>query len=162
MGWAGIAPCAPVVRLEGQGPDLEQLESERFDLGEYAVQRGLVRKSTPQDGVPGARLSLKGRKRQPRHLPQVAANPELVAVRRLPIQSLTGHRVTERTPRMNPPCVAEAASKSALTGYMPLIVRRRQVSGRHQKPVILPPKARRRAAGGQRARFSPRVQTGGR
>jgi hypothetical protein len=78
-------------------------------------------------------------------------------VRRPPIQSLTGHGVTERTLRMNPPCGAEAVRKSA-TGYMPLIVRRRQVSGRHQKPVMLPSEPRRRAAGGQRARFPPGVR----
>lgn len=46
-----------------QAAELEQFQSEGLDLGEHAVQRGLVRQRSRQHGVRAALLSLQARKR---------------------------------------------------------------------------------------------------
>jgi hypothetical protein len=69
--------------MGGQTAELQQLESERLDLGQHAVQRGLVRDRTLQERVPASCLSAQARKREQHPGAQVAADKEFV-VRRLP------------------------------------------------------------------------------
>ena len=52
-----------------QAADLEQFESEFFDPGQHAVQRGLVRDAS-QYRVPGLGLGLQGGKRAPHGRPR--------------------------------------------------------------------------------------------
>jgi hypothetical protein len=61
--------------------DFEQLEPEGLDLGEHAVQRGLVRQRSDQHGVRPARLSPQGGERGAHRLAQVAAHTDLVLLR---------------------------------------------------------------------------------
>jgi hypothetical protein len=61
--------------------DFEQLEPEGLDLGEHAVQRGLVRQRSDQHGVRPTRLSPQGGERGAHRLAQVAAHTDLVLLR---------------------------------------------------------------------------------
>ena len=61
--------------------DFEQLKPEGFDLGEYAVQRGLIRQRSGQHGVLSARLSPQGGERGAYRLAQVAVHMDLVLPR---------------------------------------------------------------------------------
>ena len=76
-----------------QAADFEQLEPERLDLREYAVQRGAVGERPGQHGVAAAGLSLQGRERGAYRLAQAAADTDPVPVRR-PISAGTGHGLT--------------------------------------------------------------------
>jgi hypothetical protein len=78
----------------GQAADLEQFESERLDLGQHAVQRGLVRDGASQQRVPALRFGALAGERAPHGRTQVAADTDLVAGRRLPVGLLAGHRHT--------------------------------------------------------------------
>jgi hypothetical protein len=75
----------------GQAEDLEQFESERLDLGQHAVQRGLVRDGASQQRVLTLGLGAQGGERAPHGRTQVAADTDLVAGRRLPVSLLAGH-----------------------------------------------------------------------
>jgi len=61
--------------------DFEQFEPERLDLGEHAVERGLVGERTSQRGVVPVRPGLEGWKRGAHRLAQTAADTDLVALR---------------------------------------------------------------------------------
>src|SRR5580693_9698135 len=78
--------------------DLEQFESERLDLGQHAVQRGLVRDGAAQQRVLALCLGAQGGERAQHGRAQVAADPDLVtglvASWRLPVALLAGHRLT--------------------------------------------------------------------
>ena len=63
----------------GQAEDLEELESERLDLGQHAVQRGLVRDGTAQQRVPVPCLGPEAGERAQRRGAQVAADDYVVA-----------------------------------------------------------------------------------
>src|SRR5262245_13104093 len=65
-----------------QAPDFEQLEPERLELREHAIQRGAVGERPGQHGVTAARLSLQGRERRADRLAQAAAHTDAVPVRR--------------------------------------------------------------------------------
>ena len=64
--------------------ELEQFEPERLDLGQYAVQRGLVGNGASKQGVLALGLGAERGEGALRGRAEVAANAELVA----------GHRVT--------------------------------------------------------------------
>src|SRR6516165_6046365 len=61
-----------------QAADLEQLEPERLDLREHAIQRGAVGQRPGQHGVAAARLGLQGRERGAYRLAQPAADTDAV------------------------------------------------------------------------------------
>src|SRR5436305_14499965 len=67
-----------VTSARRQATDFEQLEPEGLDLGEHAVQRGLVRQRSRQDGVLSAWLSTQGGERGAHHLAQLTPYPDLV------------------------------------------------------------------------------------
>src|SRR6516165_4472617 len=83
-----------------QAADFEQLEAERLDLCEHAVQRRAVRQRPGQHGVAAAVPGLQGRERAAYRLAQVAADPDPVPVRRR-VVACTGHWLT--TGRGDPP-----------------------------------------------------------
>src|SRR5437879_3399809 len=87
---------APVLRHLREAPELEQLQPQRFDVGEDPVKRGLVRKGAPQERVPAQRLGLQGGERPEQRLSQVAANTDLVACRRLRLTTHRGSIVGQR------------------------------------------------------------------
>ncbi len=70
--------------------DVEQFEAEGLDLGEHAVQRGLVRDRPCQHGVLSAYLRLHGGERQAHRVAQVAAHINLVLPRLL-LAARAGH-----------------------------------------------------------------------
>jgi len=76
-----------------QAADFEQLEPERLDLREHAIQRGAVGERPGQHSVAAAGLSLQGRERGAYRLAQAAADTDPVPVRR-PISVGTGHVLT--------------------------------------------------------------------
>src|SRR5215470_18305254 len=88
--------------------DFEQLEPERLDLREHAVQRGAVGQRPGQHGVAAAGLSLQGRERGAYRLAQAAADTDAVPVCR-PVGAGAGHGLT--THAVNRP-----ASGSTVTG----------------------------------------------
>ena len=59
-----------------QAADFEQLEPERLDLREHAVQRGAVGQRPGQHGVAAAGLGLQGRERGAYRLAQAAADTD--------------------------------------------------------------------------------------
>src|SRR5580704_8234315 len=65
----------------GQAADLEQFESERLDLGQHAVQRGLVRDGAAQQRVLAVDIGAQGGEGAPHGRAQVAADPDLVVHR---------------------------------------------------------------------------------
>src|SRR5215471_18518292 len=79
-----------------QAADFEQLESERLDLREYAVQRGAVGQRPGQHGVAAAGPGLQGGKRRAYRLAQAAADTDAVPVGR-PVGVGTGHVRTPHT-----------------------------------------------------------------
>jgi hypothetical protein len=80
--------------MRGQAAQFEQLESERLDLAQHAVQRGLVRDRTLQERVAAPRLSAQGRERAQHRGAKVTADEELVVRRLLTATSEAGHFVT--------------------------------------------------------------------
>src|SRR5215471_2659747 len=76
-----------------QAADFEQLEAERLDLREHAIQRGAVGQRPGQHGVAAAGLRLQGGERGADRLAQAAADTDPVPVRRL-ISVGTGHGLT--------------------------------------------------------------------
>src|SRR5215510_3391322 len=76
-----------------QAADFEQLEPERLDVREHAIQRGAVGERPGQHGVAAAGLSLQGGERGAYRLAQAAADTDPVPVRR-PIGAGTGHVLT--------------------------------------------------------------------
>src|SRR5215471_5674990 len=85
-----------------QAADFEQLEPERLDLREHAVQRRAVRQRPGQHGVGAARPGLQSGERGAHRLAQAPADTDLVPVRRglvaRPGHLLTTKRVTRRLP----------------------------------------------------------------
>lgn len=80
--------------MPGEAAELEQLEPERLDSAEHAMQRGLVRDRAAQERVLTSCLSMQGGERASDRGAQVAADQDLV-VRRLPlVTSAAGHWVT--------------------------------------------------------------------
>src|SRR5262249_8641600 len=83
-----------------QAPDLEQLEPERLDLREHAVQRRAVRQYPGQYGVGAARPGLQSRECVEHRLAQAAADADAVPMsRRLVARGghlLTTYRLTRR------------------------------------------------------------------
>jgi len=59
----------------------EQFQSERFELGNDAVHRGLVLEATPQQRILAPRPSGQGRERPQHRGPEVAAHTDLVVPR---------------------------------------------------------------------------------
>ena len=82
-----------------QAADFEQLEAERLDLREHAVQRRAVRQRPGQHGVAAARPGLQGGERAAYRLAQVAADADAVPLRR--VVGCAGHVLT--TGRGDPP-----------------------------------------------------------
>jgi len=76
-----------------QAADFEQLEPERLDLREHAVERGPIGQRPGQHGVPATRLSLQGRERGAYRLAQAPADTDPVPVRR-PVTVCTCHVLT--------------------------------------------------------------------
>ena len=70
--------------MRRQAADFEQLKPEGLDLGEYAVQRGLVRQRSRQHGVGPARPSPQGGERRAHSLAQMTAHRDLVTLRLRP------------------------------------------------------------------------------
>src|SRR5580704_2378917 len=64
-----------------QAADFDQFEAERLDLGEHAVERGLVGERTGQDGPVAPRPGLEGGERGADRLAQVTADTDPVALR---------------------------------------------------------------------------------
>src|SRR5690348_7537841 len=108
-----------------QAADFEQLEPERLDLREHAIQRGAVREPPGQHGVAATSLSLQGRERGTYRLAQAAADTDAVAIRR-PISAGTGHILTTyavnrpagdstvvRTCTGNPSCLSGSSPRAA-------------------------------------------------
>src|SRR6516162_10123000 len=93
-------PAGGGVSRRWQAADFEQIEAERLDLREHAVQRGAVRQRPGQHGVAAAGPGLQGGERAARRLAQVAADPDPVPVRRR-VVACTGHVLT--TGRGDPP-----------------------------------------------------------
>jgi ABC-2 type transport system ATP-binding protein len=83
-----------------QTAHFEQFEPERLDLGQHAVERGLVGQHTRQHGLVAVRAGLEDRERGAHRLAQAAADTDLVALRlRIPARAaglLTAHRRTRR------------------------------------------------------------------
>ena len=73
--------------------DFEQLEPERLDLREHAVQRSAVGKRPGQQGVAATRLSLQGKEGGAYRLAQASADTDTEPVR-LRIIVCTGHFLT--------------------------------------------------------------------
>src|SRR6266699_1607585 len=94
--WPG-EPASPVrefwigLCLVVEAADVEQFEAERFDLGQHAVQRGLVGDGTAQERVAALCLGAQIGERAQHRRAQVAAEPDLVARRWLPAGLLAGH-----------------------------------------------------------------------
>src|SRR5580698_1307041 len=71
--------------LRGTAPkaaDLEQVQAERFDPGQHAVQRGLVRQGAGQQRVLAVSLGAQAGERGPHRPAQVAPDADLVGHRR--------------------------------------------------------------------------------
>jgi hypothetical protein len=83
-----------------QTAHFEQFEPERLDLGQHAVERGLVGQRTSQHGLVAVRAGLQDWKRGAHRLAQAAADTDLVALRlRILARAaglLTAHRRTRR------------------------------------------------------------------
>jgi hypothetical protein len=73
-----------------QAADFDQFEAERLDLGEHAVECGLVGEHTGQDGPVAPRPDLEGGERGADRLAQVAADTDPVALRPR-VAAHTGH-----------------------------------------------------------------------
>jgi hypothetical protein len=114
-----------------QTADFEQLEPERLDLREHAIQRGAVGERPGQHGVAAAGLSLQGRERGADRLAQAAADTDAVPVRR-PISVGTGHGLTTHVNRSaggrmvtgtctgDPSCLSRSSPRAAaLAGERP-------------------------------------------
>src|SRR5215472_11019575 len=78
-----------------QAADFEQLEPERLDLREHAIQRGAVGQRPGQHGVAAACPGLQGRKRRAYRLAQAAADTDAVPAGR-PVGAGAGHVLTIR------------------------------------------------------------------
>src|SRR5262249_22299136 len=78
-----------------QAADFEQLEAERLELGEHAVQCRAVRQRPGQYGVAAARPGLQGGECGAYRLAQVAADADTVPVRRR-VVGCAGHVLTTR------------------------------------------------------------------
>ena len=59
--------------------NLEQLEAERFDLGEHSVKRRLVRHRSNQNGLSPMHFRVQARKRLEERRAQESADADLVA-----------------------------------------------------------------------------------
>src|SRR5262249_8515652 len=126
----------------GSGPwqaaDFEQLEPERLDLREHAIQRGAVGQRPGQHGVAAAGPGLQGRERGAYRLAQAAADTDPVPVGR-PVGAGTGHVLT--THAVNRPAVGSTVigtctgDPSCLSGSSPRATAR-PVSGRRTIEVI--------------------------
>ena len=86
---SGLVRCR-----RSQAADLEQLESECLDLGQHAVQRGLVR-NTFQQCVATSCLGAQGRERASHRRTQMAADTDLVA--RWPLTAGADRRLSNRS-----------------------------------------------------------------
>jgi hypothetical protein len=73
-----------------QAADFDQFEAERLDLGEHAVECGLVGEQTGQDGPVAPCPGLEGGERGEDRLAQVAADTDPVALRPR-VAARTGH-----------------------------------------------------------------------
>ncbi len=105
-----------MVCLGRQAADLEQFESERLDVGQHAVQRGLIRDGTSQQRVPVLCLRPQAGERAPRRGPEVAADEDLVARwLRLPA---AGHR--RAAVRENRHSAARSTEKASTAGKIPV------------------------------------------
>jgi len=76
-------------------PDLEQFQSERSNLGQHALQGGLIRQESGQQRVPVSDLRVQGGKRGAHRAAQLAADAELVAHRPPPGATARAMRATE-------------------------------------------------------------------
>lgn len=61
--------------------DFDQFETERLDLGEYAIEGGLVGEHTGQDGLVAPRPGLESGKRGADRLAKVAADADFITLR---------------------------------------------------------------------------------
>src|SRR5215510_5041700 len=100
-----------ITSVRRQAADFEQLKPEGLDLGEHAVQRGLVRQRSGQHGVLSTPLSPQGGERGAHRLAQVTAHPNLVSLRPRPAVR-AGHVVTSHETGQLPTVVP------AITGLM--------------------------------------------
>src|SRR5215469_14745493 len=62
-------------------PELDELEAERFDHGEHAIQCGVVDQRTRQDGVVALRTRAEAGKRGTEGLAETAADADLIGLR---------------------------------------------------------------------------------
>src|SRR5215471_14652174 len=121
-----------------QAAEFEQLEPERLELGEHAIQRGVVGQRPGQHGVAAAGPGLQGRERGAYRLAQAAADTDAVPVGR-PVGAGTGHVLT--THAVNRPAVGSTVIRtctgdpSCLSGSSPRATAR-PVSGRRTIEVI--------------------------
>ena len=67
-------------RAGRQAADFDQLQAERLDLGEYAVECGLVNEHARQDGLVSARPGLESGERRADRVAQVAADTDPVTL----------------------------------------------------------------------------------
>ena len=93
MGTGRMPVAASGVSHRWQAADFEQLEPERLDLREYAVQRGLVSQRPGQHGVAAARAGLQGGECGAHRLAQEAAHTDAVPVRQR-LVARAGHLLT--------------------------------------------------------------------
>jgi len=84
----------PRVRSRPRAPDLDQLEAERFDPAEDAVQRGLVGQCASQDRLVLAVPSTHLRKGAEQPIAQEASNADLVLGCRVVVVHGSKSRVT--------------------------------------------------------------------
>lgn len=121
MIWTGL-------RFAGQAADFEQFESERLDLGQHAVQRGLVGDASKQR-VRATCLGVQGGERELHGAAQVAADPDLIARRKLPVAPLAGHWLPARSDatavvvilaRENRHRAARSAENASTAGKVPV------------------------------------------
>lgn len=97
-----------------QSADFEQLEPEGLDLGEHAVQCGLIGQRSAQHGVLSARLSAQTGERRTHRVAQVAAHRDLVLLPAV----FAGHIVTSYQTGLRPaivPC-SRASCKPSRSG----------------------------------------------
>ena len=115
--------------MPGHAAEPDQFEPERLDLGQHAVQRGLVRDRTSQERVRAPGLSAQARERAQHRGAQVAADTELAARRFAPVAPLAGHwftsglrgaRVLAMLARANRHRVASRMENASTAGKSPM------------------------------------------
>ena len=84
-GWTGSAPSAPSPWWCSSPAHFDQLQAERLDAGQYAVERGLIGQAAGQHGIAAVVESGEVRKGCAQPISQDPADPDLEVVRQVGI-----------------------------------------------------------------------------